>query len=100
MCVNSYFLEKVDFVKGQNFLAGSFGHKRSITSKEITHLFVCVQTNAIGKTFVTGFAQVAQNKEVNGTLLIRGRNKSFPLNCSSMFIQKVAKYFVKRILCL
>lgn len=64
--------DKVDFVKRQHFLAGFLGHKRSITSIEITHLFINVQTNAIGKTLITGFAQVAQNKEVRQYLL-RGK---------------------------
>ncbi|MEO2077084.1 MAG: DUF3231 family protein [Bacillus sp. (in: firmicutes)] len=56
--------DKVDFVKRQHFLAGFLGHKRPLTSVEITHLFLNVQTNAIGKTLITGYAQVAQSKEV------------------------------------
>lgn len=56
--------DKVDFVKRQHFLAGFFGHKRAITSIEITHLFLNVQTNAIGKALITGYAQTAQNEEV------------------------------------
>ena len=41
--------DKVDFVKKQHFLAGFFGQKRSLTSMEISHLFLNTQSNAIGK---------------------------------------------------
>ena len=66
---------KVDFVKKQHFLAGFFGHKRSITSVEISHLFLNTQTNAIGKALITGFAQIAQKEEVKQYLL-RGKELS------------------------
>jgi Protein of unknown function (DUF3231) len=66
---------KVDFVKKQHFLAGFFGHKRSITSVEISHLFLNAQTNAIGKALITGFAQIAQKEEVK-QFLLRGKELS------------------------
>ncbi len=56
--------DKVDFVEKQHFLAGFLGHKRSLTSIEITNLFINIQTNSIGKALITGFAQTAQNHEV------------------------------------
>jgi hypothetical protein len=64
--------DKVDFVEKQKFLAGFIGEKRPLTSIEITHLFLNVQTNAIGKALIMGFAQIAQNEEVVGFLL-RGK---------------------------
>ena len=64
--------DKVDFVEKQQFLAGFFGHKRSLTSIEITHLFINVQTNSIGKAFITGLAQTAQNEDVKQYFL-RGK---------------------------
>jgi len=64
--------DKVDFVEKQQFLAGFFGKKRSVTSIEITHLFLNVQTNSIGKALITGFAQVAQNDEVK-QFMVRGK---------------------------
>lgn len=67
--------DKVDFVEKQHFLAGFLGKKRSITSVEITHLFLNVQTNEIGKALITGFAQVAQNKDVK-QFLLRGKELS------------------------
>jgi hypothetical protein len=64
--------DKVDFVKKQQFLAGFFGHKRAITGIEITHLFLNVQTNAIGKALISGFAQTTKNEEIK-QFLYRGK---------------------------
>jgi hypothetical protein len=64
--------DKVDFVEDQQFLGGILSKKRPLTTIEITHLFINVQTNAIGKTLILGFAQVAQKKEVIQYLL-RGK---------------------------
>jgi hypothetical protein len=63
--------DKVDFVKREHFLAGFFGHKRPITSVEVTHLFLNIQTNTIGKALITGYAQIAQDKEVK-EFMVRG----------------------------
>ncbi|AZU64515.1 DUF3231 family protein [Neobacillus mesonae] len=67
--------DKVDFVEKQSFLTGFFGKKRSFTSIEITHLFLNVHANAIGKDLITGFAQTAQDKEVK-QFLLRGMQLS------------------------
>jgi Protein of unknown function (DUF3231) len=64
--------DKVDFVEKQQFLTGFFGKKRSLSSVEITHLFLNIQTNYIGKTLITGLAQVAEKEEVK-QLLLRGK---------------------------
>ncbi|PAK41860.1 DUF3231 family protein, partial [Priestia megaterium] len=64
--------DKVDFVKKQQFLKGFLGEKRPLTTVEITHLFINIQTNMIGKSLIIGLAQVAQNKEVKEYLL-RGK---------------------------
>ncbi|PFO08337.1 hypothetical protein COJ85_03590 [Bacillus sp. AFS076308] len=56
--------DKVDFVEKQQFLNGFFGKKRALTVVEITHLFMNVQTNAIGKALITGFGQIAKSEEV------------------------------------
>jgi hypothetical protein len=65
--------DKVDFVKKQHFLSGFIGEKRALTSVEITHLFLNVQTNAIGKALMTGFGQVARSKEVK-QYIVKGIN--------------------------
>lgn len=56
--------DKVDFVEKQKFLSGIKSRRRALTSIEITHLFMNIQTNQIGKALIMGFLQVAQDKEV------------------------------------
>lgn len=60
--------DKVDFVGKQKFLSGLTGRRRSLASVEITHLFMNIQTNQIGKALIMGFLQVAQDKEVKNYL--------------------------------
>jgi hypothetical protein len=67
--------DKVDFVEKQHFLAGFFGKKRSLTSMEIAHLFLNIETNSVGKALITGFAQTAQNDEVK-QFFLRGKQLS------------------------
>lgn len=64
--------DKVDFVERQSFLTGFLGEKRTLVAQEITMLFNNIQTNAIGKTLITGFAQTAQSREVK-EYFIRGK---------------------------
>ncbi|OAS82221.1 MULTISPECIES: DUF3231 family protein [Metabacillus] len=64
--------DKVDFVKKQHFLAGFTGSRRALTSVEISHLFLNIQTNAIGKALITAFAQTVQDEEVK-QYLVRGK---------------------------
>lgn len=64
--------DKADFVETQHFLDGFFGKKRTLTSVEITHLFLNIQTNSIGKALMMGFAQTAKNEEVK-KFLLRGK---------------------------
>ena len=51
------------------------GQKRSLTAIEISHLYLNIQTNAIGKAIIMGFAQIAQNEEVK-QFLVRGKELS------------------------
>lgn len=64
--------DKVSFVEKQQFLAGFFGEKRALNAVEITLLFNNIQTNAIGKTLIIGFAQIAKDQEVKEYFL-RGK---------------------------
>lgn len=59
---------QADFVEKQKFLSGIKNRRRALTSLEITHLFLNIQTNQIGKALIMGFIQVAQDKEVKGYL--------------------------------
>ncbi len=65
--------DKVEFAETQQYLAGFFGKKRAFTSIEVTHLFYNIQTNAIGKALITGFAQTTERKEIKD-FFIRGKD--------------------------
>lgn len=57
-------LEQVEYVKKQGFMLDVFGEKRPLIAAEVDNLFANLQRNAIGVATLTGFSQVAQNKEV------------------------------------
>ncbi|HZG71454.1 MAG TPA: DUF3231 family protein [Chondromyces sp.] len=80
--------DKVDFVEKQNFLNGLFGNKRGLTAVEITHLFLNVQTNSIGKALITGFAQIAEKEEVKNFFL---RGKQLAQKHSGIFSDLLMK---------
>ncbi|MCM3584854.1 DUF3231 family protein [Mesobacillus maritimus] len=58
------YLQEVDMVEKQHFLAGWMGKQRPLSAAEITHLYSNVQTNHMGTSVITGFAQVANSKEI------------------------------------
>ncbi|SFH56944.1 Protein of unknown function [Priestia megaterium] len=68
--------QEVSFVKDQKFMSGWFGDKRPLSAIEITHLFLNLQRNALGKAVMIGFSQVAQSKEV-GKFMVRGKEIAF-----------------------
>jgi len=57
-------LEKVEFVKKQGFMLDVFGEKRPLTAAEVGNLFANLQRNALGIATLTGFSQVAHDKDV------------------------------------
>ncbi|KAA9021133.1 DUF3231 family protein [Niallia endozanthoxylica] len=57
-------LEKVEFVKKQWFMLDVFGEKRPLTAAEVDNLFANLQRNALGVATLTGFTQVAKEKDV------------------------------------
>ncbi|MCM3727873.1 DUF3231 family protein [Neobacillus cucumis] len=57
-------LEKVEFVKKQWFMLDVFGEKRPLIAAEVDNLFANLQRNALGVAALTGFSQVARDKEV------------------------------------
>jgi hypothetical protein len=57
-------LEKVGFVKKQWFMLDVFGEKRPLVAAEVDHLFANMQRNVLGVAALTGFSQVAKNKDV------------------------------------
>ena len=64
--------KQVDFVQKQGFLTGWFGERKPLLAMEIMHLYHNIQTNAIGKAIIMGFAQVASSKDVRDFML-RGK---------------------------
>lgn len=58
------YLQEVDMVEKQHFLAGWWGEQRPLTAAEITHLYSKIQTNHMGSAVITGFAQVTESKDV------------------------------------
>ncbi|WP_246880090.1 DUF3231 family protein [Bacillus suaedae] len=64
---------EVDFVKQQSFLNGWLGEKRPLSAIEIMNLFFNIERNQIGQSLVTGFSQVATEKDVK-KFLVRARD--------------------------
>jgi hypothetical protein len=64
--------DKVEFVERQQFLAVFFGPIRALTGLKVTHLFMNIQTNSIGKALIMGLAQTSKSNEVKQYLL-RGK---------------------------
>ncbi|WP_349305541.1 DUF3231 family protein [Bacillus sp. FJAT-49736] len=62
-------LEKNEFVKKQWFMLDVIGEKRPLVASEVDNLFTNLQRNAIGVSTLTGFCQVAQDKDVKQFLL-------------------------------
>lgn len=57
-------LEKIEFVKKQWFMLDVFGEKRPLVAAEVDNLFANLQRNALGVAALTGFSQVAKEKDV------------------------------------
>jgi hypothetical protein len=57
-------LEKVEFVKKQWFMLDVIGEKRPLIASEVDNLFANLQRNALGVATLTGFSQVAKDKDV------------------------------------
>lgn len=63
---------QVEFVQKEGWLNGLMGDRRALNVAEISHLYMNMMTNSVGKDLLTGFAQVAQSPEVV-KLFIRGK---------------------------
>jgi hypothetical protein len=64
--------ESAEYVQKQSFLNGFFGDKRPLNALEISHFYSDIQTNALGKALITGFAQAAQSVEIK-LYFLRGK---------------------------
>lgn len=57
-------MEKVDFIKKQNYLNGFFGNVRSLHALEIAHLYDNLDSNVASRALLIGFSQVAESEKV------------------------------------
>lgn len=57
-------VDEVEFVENNNFFAGYFGEKRSLSVLEINQLFNNLYANMLGKVLLTGFVQVVRSSEI------------------------------------
>jgi hypothetical protein len=57
-------MEKAEYLQDDSFLSGLLGRHRPLTVVELAHISKNTETNSIGRTFVAGFSQVAQEPEV------------------------------------
>lgn len=61
--------KNVEYIEQKGFLTDVFGEKRTLLAVEIAHLYANIQTNALGKALIMGFAQVTSSKEVRNFML-------------------------------
>ncbi|MBN8203293.1 DUF3231 family protein [Bacillus sp. NTK034] len=66
-------VKETSFVESKKFMGGLFGDKRPPNVIEISNIYMNLKKNAMGKTIMVGFSQVAQSKEV-GQFMVRGRD--------------------------
>ncbi|MRX73872.1 DUF3231 family protein [Bacillus lacus] len=57
-------MEKAEYLQSETFLSGLIGKYRPLTAIELAHISKNTETNSIGRTFVSGFSQVANSPEV------------------------------------
>ncbi|WP_338035483.1 DUF3231 family protein [Halalkalibacter alkaliphilus] len=75
--------KEVEFATDQSYLKGiKLGHKRSLTTVEVAHLYHAIESNIIGANLMQGFAQSAQNEDAKkffnrGKELSKGLVKDF-----------------------
>lgn len=55
---------EVEFVTDQRFLGTIVGHQRPLTTIEIAHMYVNIESNIVGKEMMLAFAQVAESKNL------------------------------------
>jgi hypothetical protein len=56
--------ESVDFVKDKSYLTGWLGERRPMHATQITHLYLNINRNYLGKTLLIGFAQTVKSEKI------------------------------------
>jgi hypothetical protein len=67
--------DQIHFVRKDSFLSGWIGNQRPLLANEIANLIFSAKRNALGQAVITGFSQVAENKNVR-QYLEKGRDIS------------------------
>ena len=75
-CPATPVIDSTEYVENKRYLSGFlaefFGQERPINDMEIAHAYWNIQTNALGKALLMGFAQVTDNAEIR-SFFIRGK---------------------------
>lgn len=69
------FKEKPTFVEKESFLRGWFGERRTLTTQEVSHLYLNLYNNSLGGAVLIGFSQVATTSKVRD-YFIKGHDKA------------------------
>lgn len=64
--------DAVEFVKKEGWLNGLVGDRRPVHAAEITHIWLNIFTNTIGKSLMTGFAQTTRSEQLR-RYFVRGK---------------------------
>jgi len=65
------FPEEAEFVRDEGWMAGWLGDRRPLNAVEVTHLWMNILTNALGRSMMLGFAQVCSSADIR-KYFIRG----------------------------
>lgn len=69
------YKEKPSFVEKESFLRGWFGERRTLTTQEVSHLYLNLYNNSLGRALLTGFSQVATTPEIRD-YFIKGHDRA------------------------
>ncbi|SFB07408.1 Protein of unknown function [Lentibacillus halodurans] len=67
--------ERAVFAKQKDYRSGFSGHKRSLNTVEVSYLYQGIESNVTGMKLMTGFSQVAKEKQVQ-KYFFRGKELS------------------------
>jgi hypothetical protein len=57
-------MQKAEYIQSDTFLSGLLGRHRPLTVIEMANISKGTEANSIGRTFITGFSQIAHSPEV------------------------------------
>ena len=82
--------KEIEFIEEKKYMSGIqlFGNKRALNTLETSYIFFILENNIMGMQLMTGFAQVAKEKEIK-QYFIKGKElaKKIISDMSSLFLQ-------------